>query len=70
MVCAAMEVMPTSRYSSADGVYPVLPHIVSFIHDTNDSFHFVHVPAIKSNFLKRISTNKTLDGQIYRNLML
>jgi hypothetical protein len=41
MVCAAIDVMPVSRYSSIEGMLPVLPHLDSVNHEANVSYHFI-----------------------------
>jgi hypothetical protein len=41
MVCVATEVMPVSRYSSIEGMLPVLPQLDSVNHEANVSYHFI-----------------------------
>jgi hypothetical protein len=41
-VCAAIDVMPVSRYSSIEGMLPVLPHLDSVNHEANVSYHFIY----------------------------
>ena len=43
-VCVAMEIMPVSRYSCMDGIYPILLHLVSTSHEANVSYHFIQKP--------------------------
>lgn len=41
MVCVAIEVIPTLRYSSIDGTLSFLLHLDSVIQESNVSYHYI-----------------------------